>query len=98
MVSFQADLPPQRRIAIHRWDSLAEWAQRADSGHSAVLDRTGGSTRSSAPHVGVRDRRAGSFMLLKFYGKHWHRARAAVVIPGAGCVYDPSAISLRTLR
>jgi hypothetical protein len=48
----------------------------------------GGSTRSSAPHLGVRDRQASSLVLLKFYGKHWHSAQAAVVIPGAGCVND----------
>ena len=48
----------------------------------------GGSTRSSAPYLGIRDRRPSSLVLLKFCEKHWHSAQAAVVIPGAGCVND----------
>ena len=48
-----------------------EWRQVcAVSGHSGVLDRTAGSTRSSAPIVGVQVGRSSRLVLLKLYGEH----------------------------
>ena len=47
------------------WDSLAEKVQCADSGHSAVLDRTGFALEQCSPPVfGTAGYQ------LKLYGKH----------------------------